>query len=91
MRKAATDSDMLCHNRHNTKNKIGGLVSIVHTDPKLQVSEQLAVEIGKEDLGNLVRNRKLVLLVDLDHTLIHTTNEIVDNNLKVTISSHKLC
>jgi TFIIF-interacting CTD phosphatase-like protein len=57
--------------------------SLVHTDPSLKVSEKLALEIGKKDLVNLVRNRKLVLLVDLDHTLIHTTNEPIDPNLPV--------
>ena len=40
-------------------------------------------DIGKKDLINLVRNKKLVLLVDLDHTLIHTTNENVSDQLKV--------
>lgn len=42
-------------------------------------------DIGKKDLINLVRNKKLVLLVDLDHTLIHTTNDNVSNQLKVCI------
>lgn len=55
---------------------------MVHVDPSLQISEEMALEIGKKDLINLVKNRKLVLLVDLDHTLIHTTNEHVNPNLK---------
>lgn len=72
--------------RHPTTGRKG--VSIVHTDPGIQVTEKLAVEIGKQDLVNLVNNRKLVLLVDLDHTLIHTTNEHVDPNLKVFLFTY---
>jgi len=58
-------------------------VRIVHAEPKIRVSETEALEIGKKDLMNLVKNKKLVLLVDLDHTLIHTTNENVRADLKV--------
>ena len=58
-------------------------VQIVHAEPSIKVSEKEALEIGKKDLVNLVKNRKLVLLVDLDHTLIHTTNDNVDPDLKV--------
>ncbi len=47
------------------------------------MSQEMALEIGKKDLVNLIRNKKLVLLVDLDHTLIHTTNENVSDQLKV--------
>ena len=60
-------------------------VRIVHAEPKIRVSETEALEIGKKDLINLVKNKKLVLLVDLDHTLIHTTNENVRADLKVFI------
>jgi hypothetical protein len=41
------------------------------------------MEFGKNDLKALVKNRKLVLLVDLDHTLIHTTYDPVSNDLPV--------
>jgi len=58
-------------------------VPIIHADPGLKVSQEMALEIGKKDLINLTINKKLVLLVDLDHTLIHTTNENVSNQLKV--------
>lgn len=61
-------------------------VPIIHADPGLKVSQEMALEIGKKDLINLIRNKKLVLLVDLDHTLIHTTNENVSNHLKVIYS-----
>lgn len=35
------------------------------------------------DEERLLRTRKLVLLVDLDQTLIHTTNDNIPPNLKV--------
>ena len=44
---------------------------------------QHAQEIGKEDELRLRRSKKLVLLVDLDQTLIHTTTDNVPNKLKV--------
>ena len=44
---------------------------------------QHAQEIGKEDELRLRRSKKLVLLVDLDQTLIHTTTVNVPNKLKV--------
>lgn len=64
--------------------KISNIASIpiVHAEPRIKVSEKEANDIGKRDLMNLVKNRKLVLLVDLDHTLIHTTNDNVSNQLK---------
>ena len=36
-----------------------------------------AASLGRQDLTRLVAARKLVLLVDLDQTLIHTTNDTV--------------
>ena len=36
---------------------------------------QEAQTLGKEDKARLHKNRKLVLLVDLDQTVIHTTND----------------
>ena len=60
-------------------------IPIVHSEPRIKVSEKEANDIGKRDLHNLVKNKKLVLLVDLDHTLIHTTNEQVSDQLKVCI------
>ena len=44
---------------------------------------QHAEEIGKADLLRLRKSKKLVLLVDLDQTLIHTTTDNIPNNLKV--------
>lgn len=39
--------------------------------------------MGKEDIKYLLDSRKLVLLVDLDQTLIHTTNDNIPPKLKV--------
>ena len=44
----------------------------------------MAQLLGKADKERLINVRKLALLVDLDHTLIHTTNDNVDLNVKVT-------
>jgi hypothetical protein len=44
---------------------------------------QQAREIGREDENRLLKTKKLVLLVDLDQTLIHTTNDSIPANLKV--------
>ena len=44
----------------------------------------MAQLLGKADAERLINVRKLALLVDLDHTLIHTTNDNVDLNVKVT-------
>ncbi|CAL8070201.1 unnamed protein product [Orchesella dallaii] len=57
-------------------------VSMVHSVPELRVSMEQAQKLGKVDEDRLLDKRKLVLLVDLDQTLIHTTNDNVPNNLK---------
>ncbi|CAH0550969.1 unnamed protein product [Brassicogethes aeneus] len=57
-------------------------VPMVHTIPDLKVSEELAQKIGKADNERLIKERKLVLLVDLDQTLIHTTNDNIPPNIK---------
>ncbi|XP_013417744.1 RNA polymerase II subunit A C-terminal domain phosphatase-like [Lingula anatina] len=57
-------------------------VAMVHSIPELVVSQEEAMELGKEDEGMLLKSKKLVLLVDLDQTLIHTTNEEIPANLK---------
>lgn len=44
---------------------------------------QEARKLGKEDINNLLKHHKLVLLVDLDQTLIHTTNDNIPAELKV--------
>lgn len=55
---------------------------MIHSVPELKVTQQLAQKLGKEDTDRLLQDKKLVLLVDLDQTLIHTTNDNVPNNLK---------
>ncbi|XP_059620259.1 RNA polymerase II subunit A C-terminal domain phosphatase [Phlebotomus argentipes] len=57
-------------------------VPMVHSVPELKVTQQLAEELGQADTERLLKDKKLVLLVDLDQTLIHTTNDNVPNNLK---------
>ncbi|XP_077294856.1 RNA polymerase II subunit A C-terminal domain phosphatase Fcp1 [Arctopsyche grandis] len=57
-------------------------IPMVHSVPELKVNAELAQELGKKDSEILLRDRKLVLLVDLDQTLIHTTNDHVPPNLK---------
>ncbi|GBN21801.1 RNA polymerase II subunit A C-terminal domain phosphatase [Araneus ventricosus] len=55
--------------------------SMVHVVPELKVSLEQAEKLGRDDEDRLLKNRKLVLLVDLDQTLIHTTNDNVPQNL----------
>ncbi|KAK3610312.1 hypothetical protein CHS0354_029778 [Potamilus streckersoni] len=64
------------------KEEVKASVAMVHCIPELIVSEEMAQELGKADEENLLRTRKLVLLVDLDQTLVHTTNDNIPPNLK---------
>lgn len=57
-------------------------IPMVHSVPELKVSHELAQELGKADTIRLLKDRRLVLLVDLDQTLIHTTNDMVPDNLR---------
>ncbi|XP_055627191.1 RNA polymerase II subunit A C-terminal domain phosphatase [Toxorhynchites rutilus septentrionalis] len=57
-------------------------VPMIHSVPELKVTETLAKKLGQADTERLLQDKKLVLLVDLDQTLIHTTNDNVPNNLK---------
>ncbi|KAJ3648876.1 hypothetical protein Zmor_020645 [Zophobas morio] len=61
---------------------VAASVPMVHAIPDLKVSEELAQKLGKADVDRLLKDRKLVLLVDLDQTLIHTTNDNVQPNIK---------
>jgi len=56
-------------------------VSMVHAIPELKVSAARAEKLGKAHEEQLIGNRKLVLLVDLDQTIIHTTNDSVPTEL----------
>ncbi|CAK9800255.1 RNA polymerase II subunit A C-terminal domain phosphatase [Anthophora plagiata] len=57
-------------------------VPMVHSVPELKVCPELAEKIGKEDEQRLLNDRKLALLVDLDQTIVHTTNDNVPPNMK---------
>ncbi|KAK9500236.1 hypothetical protein O3M35_001532 [Rhynocoris fuscipes] len=57
-------------------------VPMVHSIPQLKVSQEQAQQLGHKDTERLLKDRKLVLLVDLDQTLIHTTHDIIPNNLR---------
>lgn len=58
------------------------VVPMIHSVPELKVCPELAEKIGKEDVQRLLRDRKLALLVDLDQTIVHTTNDNVPPNMK---------
>ena len=55
---------------------------MIHSIPELKVSTGEAESLGKEDERRLLANRRLVLLVDLDQTLIHTTNDNIPPNIQ---------
>eukprot|EP00088_Acartia_fossae_P068995 TRINITY_DN8893_c1_g1_i2.p1 TRINITY_DN8893_c1_g1~~TRINITY_DN8893_c1_g1_i2.p1 ORF type:complete len:756 (+),score=217.81 TRINITY_DN8893_c1_g1_i2:78-2345(+) len=57
-------------------------VAMIHSIPELKVSTSEATNLGKEDQKRLLKDRKLVLLVDLDQTLIHTTNDNIPPNIR---------
>jgi hypothetical protein len=61
-------------------------IPMLHSEPHIRVDMDEALDLGRKDLINLVKRRKLVLLVDLDHTVIHTTNEHVNPDMKVLIA-----
>nr|VZI25791.1 unnamed protein product [Spirometra erinaceieuropaei] len=48
-------------------------IPMVHMIPELHVSESVAAEIALQDEKALLNSRKLVLLIDLDQTVLHTT------------------
>ena len=66
----------------NTARTRDASVAMVHSIPELKVSDTEARNIGQEDQDRLLAGRKLVLLVDLDQTIIHTTNDEIPANLK---------
>lgn len=55
-------------------NESSARVSMIHHVPELIVTSELANELGDRDKANLLRNRKLILLCDLDQTLVHTSD-----------------
>uniref|UniRef100_A0A915PM48 RNA polymerase II subunit A C-terminal domain phosphatase n=1 Tax=Setaria digitata TaxID=48799 RepID=A0A915PM48_9BILA len=65
-------------------------VSMIHHVPELIVSDELARKIGSRDRELLLKARKLVLLVDLDQTLIHTTNHSFKVDKDTDVLHYKL-
>ncbi|VDK83663.1 unnamed protein product [Onchocerca ochengi] len=65
-------------------------VSMIHHVPELIVSDELARKIGNRDRELLLKARKLVLLVDLDQTLIHTTNHTFKVEKDTDVLHYKL-
>ncbi|CAJ0577508.1 unnamed protein product, partial [Mesorhabditis spiculigera] len=54
--------------------KANASVSMIHHVPELRITNELAMEICTQDREHMIKARKLILLVDLDQTIIHTTN-----------------
>lgn len=57
-------------------------IAMIHSIPELKISTDEAESLGREDERRLLTNRRLVLLVDLDQTLIHTTNDNIPANIQ---------
>ncbi|XP_046843100.1 RNA polymerase II subunit A C-terminal domain phosphatase-like [Xenia sp. Carnegie-2017] len=64
------------------KEPVTASVPLVHNIPELRVSQKEAEIIATKDKESLLRNGKLVLIVDLDQTLIHTTTENVPSSIE---------
>ncbi|XP_050463936.1 RNA polymerase II subunit A C-terminal domain phosphatase isoform X1 [Cataglyphis hispanica] len=82
---AECGADLRVQETRNDGNTAGisqASVPMVHSVPELKVCPELAEKIGKEDEQRLLKDRKLVLLVDLDQTIVHTTNDNIPPNLK---------
>ena len=58
----------------------------VHNIPELLISSNEADKVAQDEIRRLHRTRKLVLLVDLDQTIIHTTQHRPKKLTKNTIS-----
>ena len=65
-------------------------VSMVHSIPELRVSKEIAEDLGRADEERLLKYRKLVLLVDLDQTIVHSTNQNIPNDLSDEIFHYQL-
>ncbi|CAF1262686.1 unnamed protein product [Rotaria sp. Silwood1] len=50
------------------------VISMEPSFPKVKITAEEALRYDNEDLNFLLRKRKLHLLIDLDQTLVHTTN-----------------
>ncbi|XP_039253889.2 RNA polymerase II subunit A C-terminal domain phosphatase-like isoform X1 [Styela clava] len=61
--------------KHERQKSHSATVSMIPSIPELRISAEQAEEIAQQDKNRLHRMKKLVLLVDLDQTLIHTTQD----------------
>ncbi|XP_040565077.1 RNA polymerase II subunit A C-terminal domain phosphatase [Lepeophtheirus salmonis] len=67
---------------HTPTTRPAASIAMVHSIPELKVNSDEAQNLGREDEKRLLKYRKLALLVDLDQTLIHTTNDNIAPNMK---------
>ncbi|KAJ8679285.1 hypothetical protein QAD02_015072 [Eretmocerus hayati] len=67
---------------NSDKPMIQAIVPMVHSVPELKVTPELAEKIGREDKERLLKHKQLVLLVDLDQTIVHTTNDNIPADLE---------
>lgn len=74
--------ESMAPDKKGNKQVTSASVAMIHSVPELIVSEEQALELGRQDEQRLLKHRKLVLLVDLDQTLLHTTNDNIPPNLK---------
>lgn len=83
---ASCGADLRVESINSEKSAVSqAVVPMVHSIPELKVAPELAEKIGREDIERLLRDKKLVLLVDLDQTIVHTTNDNVPADEKVNI------
>lgn len=61
-------------------------VQAIHNIPELLISSTVAEDVAQDEINRLHKVRKLVLLVDLDQTIIHTTQNRPSKLNKHTIS-----
>lgn len=62
-------------------------VAMVHNVPELHVALDIALEVHDADAAQLIASRRLVLLFDLDQTLVHTIDEPIElSDVKVYIA-----
>lgn len=66
-------------------------VAMVHSIPELRVSREVAEDLGRADETRLLNVNKLVLLVDLDQTIIHSTNQEIPEEVAAVANIKRYC
>ncbi|CCE64531.1 hypothetical protein TPHA_0I00240 [Tetrapisispora phaffii CBS 4417] len=61
----------MCGKEVDERDQVSANLTISHTDTNLKVSRQEANNIGQTNKSRLIRSKKLILVVDLDQTVIH--------------------